>query len=366
MAHTVIGMFDSASEAQQAVQQLISSGISRDNIDVSSGNSGSSGSSSDTSYSSGSGDSGTTSGSGSLGFPGTGGFADSTTGRMSDDLTGTTGMSGNTGMGSNTGFGNSSTNSTDLNDLSSGRGYSGSSDNDGKQSGITRFFKSLFGGNDDDVNTYSNVAQRSGSIVTVHAQSKDEAETAADILDTNGAVDVNEKASQYGMGASTSGMGSSTSMDKDKTYTGTGTNEGSSINVIEEQLEVGKRQVQTGGVRLRSRIVETPVEESLRLREERVTVERNTVNRPATDADFANFKETSIELTESAEVPIVSKQARVVEEISLDKQVTERDETIRDNVRSTEVDVENLENKNTKTGSSTSSDSDFMDKKNNF
>lgn len=355
MAHTVIGMFDSASEAQQAVQQLVSSGISRDNIDISSGNSGTSGSytgsSSDTGYTSNSGDSGTTAGSGSLGFPGTGGFTDSTTGRMSDDLT------GNTGMGGSTGFGSSSSGSTDLGDMSSGRNYSGRSDNDGKESGITRFFKSLFGGNDDDVDRYSNVAQRSGSIVTVHAQSKDEAETAADILDTNGAVDVNEKASQYG-------MGSPTSSDRDNTYTGTGTTEGASLNVIEEQLEVGKRQVQTGGVRLRSRIVETPVEESLRLREERVTVERNTVNRPATDADFANFKETSIELTEQTEVPVVSKQARVVEEISLDKQVTERDETVRDTVRSTEVDVENLENKNTSTGSS--SDSDLLDKKNNF
>ncbi len=358
MAHTVIGMFDSASEAQQAVQQLVSSGISRDNIDVSSSNSGTSGSytgsSSDTGYTSNSGDSGTTAGSGSLGFPGTGGFADSTSGRMNDDLT------GSTGLGGSTGFGSSSSSSTDLGDMSSGRNYSGSTDNDGKESGITRFFKSLFGGNDDDVNTYSNVAQRSGSIVTVHAQSKDEAETAADILDTNGAVDVNAKASQYG-------MGSSASLNTSNTFTGTGTNEGSSINVIEEQLEVGKRQVQTGGVRLRSRIVETPVEESLRLREERVTVERNTVNRPATDADFANFKETSIELTEKAEVPVVSKQARVVEEISLDKQVTERDETIRDTVRSTEVDVENLESKNTRTGSSsTSSDSDLLDSKNTF
>lgn len=358
MAHTVIGMFDSASEAQQAVQQLVSSGISRDNIDITSGNSGSSdsytGSSSDSGYMSNTGDSGATAGSGSLGFPGAGGFTDSTTGRMSDDLT------GRTGLDSNTGFGSSSTGSTDLSDLSNDRRSSSRNDNDGKESGITRFFKSLFGGNDDDVDRYSNVAQRSGSIVTVHAQSKDEAETAADILDTNGAVDVDEKASQYG-------MGSSKSSDRDNTYTGTGTSEGSSLNVIEEQLEVGKRQVQTGGVRLRSRIVETPVEESLRLREEKVTVERNTVNRPATDADFANFKETSIELTEQSEVPIVSKQARVVEEISLDKKVTDRDETIRDTVRSTEVDVENLENKNTKTGSSsTSADSDFLDKKNNF
>lgn len=37
MAHTVIGIFDNASEAQTAVEQLISKGFSRSNIDLSAG-----------------------------------------------------------------------------------------------------------------------------------------------------------------------------------------------------------------------------------------------------------------------------------------------------------------------------------------
>jgi stress response protein YsnF len=100
--------------------------------------------------------------------------------------------------------------------------------------------------------------------------------------------------------------------------------------------------VETGGVRLRSRIVERPVEEHVRLREETVNVERNAVNRPVSSDDLANFKEQNIELTEHAEVPVVNKEARVVEEIRVSKDVTERDETIRDNVRHTEVDIDNL------------------------
>ena len=90
-------------------------------------------------------------------------------------------------------------------------------------------------------------------------------------------------------------------------------------------MQVGKKEVQTGGVRLRSRIIEKPVEENLRLREEHVRVERNTVDKPATEADFNNFKE-----------------ARVVEEISLNKEVEHRKETVRDTVRKTEVDMEEL------------------------
>ncbi len=112
------------------------------------------------------------------------------------------------------------------------------------------------------------------------------------------------------------------------------------IPVIKENLEVSKREVETGGVRLRSRIVEEEVAENVSLREETVHVERTPTDRAATEADI---REDAIEMTEKAEVPLVHKEARVVEEISLSKEVTERDETIRDTVRDTEVDIEKLD-----------------------
>ena len=115
------------------------------------------------------------------------------------------------------------------------------------------------------------------------------------------------------------------------------------IPIIEEELHVGKRVVETGGARLRSRIVERPIEENINLREEHVHVERTPVNRPATDADLSNFQEGEIEITEHAEVPVVAKEARVVEEISLEKEVEEREETIRDTIRRTDVEIDNLD-----------------------
>ena len=110
--------------------------------------------------------------------------------------------------------------------------------------------------------------------------------------------------------------------------------------MLQEELRVGKREVETGGVRLRSRIVERPVEESIRLREEHVSVTRNPVSRPATEADFAGFKEGTVEMKEYAEKPVVAKEAKIVEEVSLGKEVSEREETISDTVRHTEVDTE--------------------------
>lgn len=121
--------------------------------------------------------------------------------------------------------------------------------------------------------------------------------------------------------------------------------EGNIIPVIKETLQVGKQQVETGGIRIRSRIEEKPVSENVTLREEHIKVERNEVNRPVSDEDAAKFKDKNIEMTERAEVPVVNKTARVVEEIKLSKDVTNRDETVRDTVRNTEVDIDKLNNK---------------------
>ncbi len=115
------------------------------------------------------------------------------------------------------------------------------------------------------------------------------------------------------------------------------------LPVIEEELQVGKRTVETGGAYIKSRIVERPVEETINLREEQVRVERTPVDRPVSNTDFDTFKEGVIELNEYAEVPVVSKEARVVEEITIGKDVEEHSETIRDTVRNTEVEVENIE-----------------------
>ncbi len=132
----------------------------------------------------------------------------------------------------------------------------------------------------------------------------------------------------------------------------TGNNDERTIPVIEEELQVGKREVAKGGIRLRTRIVENQVQENINLRQEKVQVERTPVDRPANANDL---KEEQLEVTERAEVPVVSKEARVVEEVSLNKEVTEKQESVKDTVRKTEVDVERTDNDNDlNTGTGTS------------
>ncbi len=72
------------------------------------------------------------------------------------------------------------------------------------------------------------------------------------------------------------------------------------IPVVEEELQVGKREVERGGVRVESRVSERPVEEQVHLREEHVHVERRPVDRPVGDAENL-FREGTLEVSERAE-----------------------------------------------------------------
>jgi hypothetical protein len=71
-------------------------------------------------------------------------------------------------------------------------------------------------------------------------------------------------------------------------------------------------------------------------------VERRPVDQPISTADSTAFKEQSIEMRERDEEAVVQKSARVVEEVVVGKEATQRQENISDTVRHTEVQIEQL------------------------
>jgi uncharacterized protein (TIGR02271 family) len=113
------------------------------------------------------------------------------------------------------------------------------------------------------------------------------------------------------------------------------------VPIMQEDLVVGKRTVDIGGVRLYRKIVEIPVEELVNLRQEHVRVDRLAVDRPITDQDLA-FQPRTVELRETAEEVVIAKEARVMEEIVVSKDAVEHTETIHDTIRHTEVEVQEL------------------------
>jgi len=114
---------------------------------------------------------------------------------------------------------------------------------------------------------------------------------------------------------------------------------GETIPVVEERLRVGKRDVSHGRVRVRSYVVEEPVSEEVELRQDRVEIERRPVDRPLAGDERA-FIDRTIEAEEHAEEAVVSKEAKVKEEIALRRKSDDRTETVSDTVRHTEVEVE--------------------------
>jgi uncharacterized protein (TIGR02271 family) len=209
---------------------------------------------------------------------------------------------------------------------------------------------------EDESHVYAEGVRRGGSLVIARLADEN-VDRGLEIMSNYRPVDIDERGSQWRT------EGWSKYDESAGPYTGTGLTEAATsmrstnetaatrtdrtrsgdetvIPIVEEQLSVGKREVERGGVRVRSYVVETPVEESVTLRDETVNVERRAVNRPA-DVTADAFRERTIELTETDEEAVVAKTARVVEEVVVSKDVTERTEQVSDTVRRTEVDVEN-------------------------
>jgi stress response protein YsnF len=116
------------------------------------------------------------------------------------------------------------------------------------------------------------------------------------------------------------------------------------VQVVEEELSVGKRKVASGGVRITTSVSERPVKETVRLREEHVGAERRSADRvlSAEEAEAA-FKEKTVEMMGTREKAEVRKEARVVGEVALTKETKERQQTVTDTVRRTDVEVEEVE-----------------------
>ncbi len=193
---------------------------------------------------------------------------------------------------------------------------------------------------------YSEGVRRGGFLITVETDEA-EADRAVDVLEDHGAVDIEERAAEWHKSGWTAPTGTSEGAAgtpaPSPSVAPAREGEAARIPVVEEELKVGKRALQRGGVRVYSRVTEQPVSESVTLREEHVNVERRPVDRPATDVDLGAFKEGTIELVETAEEAVAAKEARVVEEVVVSKGVEEHTETVEDTVRRTEVEVEKLD-----------------------
>ena len=203
-----------------------------------------------------------------------------------------------------------------------------------KDEPFTERVKEFFSGLTEHKDEHTHYASRIGNggallAVTVPDERADDT---ADLLTAHGATGIQDD--------TTSGAEDGAAFEDNKGYAANGAVSGEQvIPVVQEELVVGKRQVDRGGVRVYSHLVETPVSADISLRNERVVVDRRAVDRVATEEDF-NIDPKVIEVTATGEEAVVGKSSRVVEELRVGKQASERTEQITDTVRHTEVDVQ--------------------------
>jgi stress response protein YsnF len=239
-----------------------------------------------------------------------------------------------------------------------------STEDEGFMAGIGRFFSDLFGGDDNEhAGHYSEAVRRGSTVVAVTVSDSSRVEQARSTLAAAGAVDIDKRTeswrqegySQFDptarpyeadqIASERSRYQTASMRQPDVLLTPDETRssqvaDGTVLPVVREDLEVGKREVDLGTVRVFSRTETRPVEEQVQLHEERAEIERRAVDRPATEADLKAFEGGSIEIHETAERAVVSKTARVVEEVVVGTEASTRTETISDQVRNTVVEVD--------------------------
>jgi uncharacterized protein (TIGR02271 family) len=182
-----------------------------------------------------------------------------------------------------------------------------------------------------DNDFYVDRVERDGSTLVIVECEEGKASKAGEILARHGMVDVRRRMEDY---AKAQGKEGSLRGDKDSDQV---------LKVVEERLQVGKRDVERGKVRVFNRITSKEVEEKVGLRHETIHVQRRPIDQPVeADAIEELFRERSFEVREIHEEPVVNKVARVLEEVVVSKDVAERMHTIRDTIRRSDVEVEHL------------------------
>lgn len=148
------------------------------------------------------------------------------------------------------------------------------------KSGLKAFFNRLFGTDDrDDLRVYDEAVRHGNYVVTAIAATDEKSELASEVMSHHHPVDLDERRSEWlGSEAQESGgisagqpLAKSNDLDESRW-----------IPVLEEEVTVGKREAQRGGVRIFQRVSEVPIDEKITLREEQIGVERVPFDKPVT------------------------------------------------------------------------------------
>jgi uncharacterized protein (TIGR02271 family) len=207
-----------------------------------------------------------------------------------------------------------------------------------------------YGMSHEDRHAYGEGLRRGGALLCAEVDGDEDTNKIVRVLEETSGVDLEERQRSWQSDGWSpySGAGAQTEQAAADRTAPSGSSPGAvqeeRIPLVKEELRVGKREVERGGVRVRTYVCETPVREQVTLREEHVSVERRPVAQDGTATTGTvtgdMLQERTIEMTETAEQAVVQKVANVTEEVVLTKTAQERTEQVEDTVRETKVEVD--------------------------
>jgi uncharacterized protein (TIGR02271 family) len=199
-------------------------------------------------------------------------------------------------------------------------------------------WRRLFGRNvgDHESAVYGRTIEAGGAVLTLRLPETD-VPRAMKILDVHSPIDVNERAASLGVPVPPPARPGVTTPP----VAGKSVAKEEVLRLAEEQIDVGKRQVETGRARIRRYVIEKPVESKVTLHEEHAEMLRRAVS-DATPLRDVDWTDKTIEITETAEQAVVTKTAHVAEEVVIRREGSDRVETVRDTVRRQQVELERL------------------------
>jgi uncharacterized protein (TIGR02271 family) len=209
----------------------------------------------------------------------------------------------------------------------------------------------LFGGSlyQHEAQVYSDTIARGGTVISLRVLDSEVAH-ASGILDVHRPVDVHDRAVTAGIApaakveaaAKTIAAAPIAAVQKVAVTPKLAETHDEVLRLAEEQLQVGKQMVEAGRTRVRRFTTERDVSADVTLHEEHAEVLRRAVTDPAYAGEL-DWSDRTIEVVESAEHALVSKTARVVEEISLKKVGTEHVETVHEKLRRQRAEIERVD-----------------------
>ncbi|MBV9531538.1 MAG: DUF2382 domain-containing protein [Bradyrhizobium sp.] len=217
-----------------------------------------------------------------------------------------------------------------------------------RQAGLWQW---LFGGdlNLYEANVYGSTINDGGTVVAVRVP-QDQVAHASGILDLHHPINIHDRAVTSGIASAAqveTAAKSITAMPlaQDQRVAVTpklAEVHADTLRLAEEQLQVGKKMVETGRTRVRRFTTEREVAQDVTLHEEHAELLRKALTQPAelTDVDWAD---SALEVIETKEQALVNKTARVVEEISLRKKGDDHVETIHEKLRRQQAEVEQVD-----------------------